>query len=196
MKLTSAPLSAQRKQLYQLGVLVAVLSGVVYYYYFAPAEGGPAASNPAASVAGSPVGAVGPTSLPSALKFAALEPVSDKPAAGRNPFRFGLPPAPPPPPPRPPTPPPPPTPVQQGPVGPPPIPPPPAISMKFIGVIQLPTGKRLASLSDGKGVLMGGEGDVIDGRFRIVKIGVESIVMEYLDGRGRQTIPLRGTGTP
>ena len=68
--------------------------------------------------------------------------------------------------------------------------------MKFIGVIQLPTGKRLASLSDGKGVLMGGEGDVIDGRFRIVKIGVESIVMEYLDGRGRQTIPLRGTGTP
>jgi len=195
MKLTSAPLGAQRKQLYQLGVLVAVLAGVVYYYYFAQADGGPAASNPAASVAGSPVGAGGLGSLPSALKFAALEPVSDKPAAGRNPFRFGVPPPPPAPPPRPtPPPPPPPQPVVQQ--GPPPIPPPPAISMKFIGVIQLPTGKRLASLSDGKGVLMGGEGDVIDGRFRIVRIGVESIVMEYLDGRGRQTIPLRGTGTP
>ena len=33
----------------------------------------------------------------------------------------------------------------------------------------------------------------LGGRFRIVRIGVESIVMEYLDGRGRQTIPLRGT---
>jgi hypothetical protein len=33
---------------------------------------------------------------------------------------------------------------------------------------------------------------VIEGRYRIVKIGVESIVMEYVDGTGRQTIPLRG----
>ena len=38
----------------------------------------------------------------------------------------------------------------------------------------------------------GREGEVIEGRYRIVKIGVESIELAYLDGRGRQTI--RQTG--
>lgn len=193
MNITPKPIREQRTQLIALAVLAVALAGTVYYFYFAPTEDPAAASNPAANVAGSPVGAVGPGTLPSALKFAALEPVSDKPAAGRNPFRFGAPPPPPPPPPRPAQPPPPP-PQPQQPIGPPPIPPPPPISLKFVGVVQLPTGKRVASLSDGKGMFMGAEGDVIDGRFRIVKIGVESVVMEYLDGRGRQTIPLRGTG--
>lgn len=75
------------------------------------------------------------------------------------------------------------------------MPPPPPIALKFVGVAQMPSGKRVASLSDGRGVMIGAEGDVIDGRFRIVRIGVESIVMEYLDGKGRQTIPLRGSGT-
>jgi hypothetical protein len=193
MNLGGKPLKEQRRQLIQLAILLVVLVGVVYYYWddmFPPAEGTVAASNPSATTAGV---ASGPLSLPSALKFAALEPVSEKPNAGRNPFRFGVPP-PPPAPPRPPAPPPqpvapPPPPVPMGP------PPPPPITLKFVGVVQLPTGRRIASLSDGKGVLMGAEGDVIDGRFRIVKIGVESIVMEYLDGRGRQTIPLRGSGT-
>ena len=194
MKIEAKPLSEQRRQLAVLAVLVLAVIGVVYYYYFAPAEGVPGASNPTTNVAGGAVAPTGPLSLPSALKFAALEPVNDKPSAGRNPFRFGVPP-PPPAPPRPVAPPPPtsvappPPMVPQGP------PPPPAISLKFVGVMQLPTGKKIASLSDGKGILMGAEGDVIDGRFRIVRIGVESIVMEYLDGRGRQTIPLRGVGT-
>ena len=31
-----------------------------------------------------------------------------------------------------------------------------------------------------------------EGRIRVVKIGVESVTLEYLDGRGRQTIPMRG----
>jgi len=191
MKIGGKPLKEQGRQVVTLVVLVLALVSVVYYYWddmFPPAEGTVAASNPAATAA-----AVGPLSLPSALKLAALEPVGEKPNAGRNPFRFGVPP-PPPTPPRPPAPPPqpmtpPPPTVPQGP------PPPPAIPLKFVGAVQLPTGKRIASLSDGKGVLMGAEGDVIDGRYRIVKIGVESIVMEYLDGRGRQTIPLRG-GSP
>ena len=38
----------------------------------------------------------------------------------------------------------------------------------------------------------GKEGDIIDGRYRILKIGTESIEMAYLDGRGRQTIRLTG----
>lgn len=191
MKIEAKPVREQRRQLVYLALLVAALVSVVYYYYFAQADGGPGASNPSTSAAGSAAGAGVPNALPSALRLGALEPVNEKPAAGRNPFRFGVP-SPPPAPPRPLTPP-----VPQAPTGPPPPPPgpppPPAISLKFVGVVQLPAGKKVASLSDGKGVMMGAEGDVIDGRFRIVKIGVESIVMEYLDGRGRQTIPLRGS---
>jgi len=70
--------------------------------------------------------------------------------------------------------------------------PPPPIQLKFIGTIDAPGVGKLAALSDGKFVYRGREGDVIEGRYRIVKIGVESIVMEHLDGRGRQTIRLTG----
>jgi hypothetical protein len=70
--------------------------------------------------------------------------------------------------------------------------PPPPIPLKFIGTIDAPGVGKLAALSDGKSVYRGREGDVIEGRYRIVKIGVESIVMEHLDGRGRQTIRLTG----
>ena len=49
-------------------------------------------------------------------------------------------------------------------------------------------------LSDGRGApLYGNEGDIIEGRYRILRIGVESIEMAYLDGRGRQTIRLSGS---
>jgi hypothetical protein len=30
------------------------------------------------------------------------------------------------------------------------------------------------------------------GQYKIVRIGVESVVMAYPDGRGQQTIPMRG----
>jgi hypothetical protein len=40
--------------------------------------------------------------------------------------------------------------------------------------------------------MYGKEGDIIDGRYRIVRIGAESIELTYLDGRGRQTIRLSG----
>jgi hypothetical protein len=182
-----------REGLGRQAVMVLLLIGTAWWGYrqFYPAGGGPSASNGVTNA-----GAVGPvipaSSLPPALKLAALEPVEDKPSASRNPFRFGEPPPPPPPPPRsvvqaPP----PPAPVQQGPPPPPPGPPP--IPLKFVGLMQLPNGQKRAALSDGRATLSGGEGDVIDGRYRIVKIGIESIVMEYVDGKGRQTIPLRGT---
>jgi hypothetical protein len=41
-------------------------------------------------------------------------------------------------------------------------------------------------------VYHGREGETIEGRYRIVRIGQESIVMEYEDGRGRTTIRLTG----
>jgi hypothetical protein len=76
---------------------------------------------------------------------------------------------------------------------PPPPPPPPPITLKFIGLLTAEKGVgRVAVLSDGKYVFYGREGDVIEGRYRVVKIGEESIQMEHVDGRGRQTIRLSG----
>ena len=105
----------------------------------------------------------------------------------RNPFRFYVPPPPPVESGRGPgsvAPPPPPPPVD---LTPPPPPPPPPIPLKFIGTLQTRAG-TIAAFSDCRTTMRGKEGDVIDGRYRLVKIGVESVVMEYLDGRGRTTI--------
>lgn len=67
------------------------------------------------------------------------------------------------------------------------------MGLKFIGLVDAPAqGGKLAVLSDGRSVFYGHEGEVIDGRFKIVRIGVESIEMMYADGRGRQTIRLSG----
>jgi len=121
----------------------------------------------------------------------ALDDERPKPISGdRNLFRFR---------PKPPPPPPPPIPIVRTappppivPPGPPPLPP---IPLKFIGIIEAPTqAKRIAAFVDTTGhSLQGREGDLVAGQYRILKIGVESIEMAYLDGRGRQTIRLSGS---
>jgi hypothetical protein len=104
----------------------------------------------------------------------------------RNPFRFRPPPAPPPPPPVKFTPP-----VE----GPPPPPPPPVIPpipLKFMGTVEGP-GIKLAALTDCKGFTYSGrEGETIDGRYKLVRIQTESVVMEYQNGTGRITIRKSG----
>ena len=70
-------------------------------------------------------------------------------------------------------------------------PPPPPIPLKYLGSIE-GQGKKLAALSDCKFTYRGEEGEIVDGRYRLVKIQVESVVMEYVDGRGRTTIRLTG----
>ena len=107
----------------------------------------------------------------------------------RNPFRF-QPKAPPPPPPGPPPSSfaPPPQPVE--PTGPPP---PPPVPLKLMGFIDLPGGQKLAALSDCKGATFrGAEGETVDGQYRVVKIGIESIQIEYVNGKGRQTLRVEG----
>jgi|SRR4051794_21344721 hypothetical protein len=106
----------------------------------------------------------------------------------RNPFRFKPKPAPPPPPPvarnAPP-------PIAQGPVGPVGPPPPPPIPLRFIGLID--GQPRVGVMSDGRGnVFYGKEGDIIDGRYRVLRIGPESADLSYTDGRGRQTLRMSG----
>jgi hypothetical protein len=120
---------------------------------------------------------------------------ADRPApeaAGRDPFRSGAAgntgasagPAPP----VAPTPPP----VVINPGPPPPPPGPPPIAVKFIGMVSRKNIGKVAILSDGKNVYYGREGEIVDGRWRIVSIGEESLQIEYVDGRGRQTVRLTG----
>ena len=126
------------------------------------------------------------------VKLDALRaPATEAPKVTRNPFRFYQPPPPPPPPQR----------VVKAPepafVAPPvPTgpPPPPPITLRFIGLIEAPQRSgRVALLSDGRGGLMNGrEGDIIEGRYRVLRVGTDSIDLAYSDGRGRQTIRLSG----
>ncbi len=111
--------------------------------------------------------------------------------AERNPFRF-QPKPPPPPPPAPPggrgtngpvTPP---APVQTAPAQPPPIP------LKFFGIVEKPGFGKVAAFTDCRATYYGREGEIVVGQYRLVKIGIESVVMEYVDGRGRMTIRLSG----
>ena len=79
-----------------------------------------------------------------------------------------------------------PPPVPQGP------PPPPPITLKYIGVLETAQGRVAAFRDTGGDIVYGKEGDIIDGRYRLLKIGVESADLAYVDGRGRQTIRLSG----
>jgi hypothetical protein len=74
---------------------------------------------------------------------------------------------------------------------PPPPPPPPPITLKLIGIVQ-GSGKPIAALSDGKDVFYGREGDIIEGRYKIIKVNVESIDIAYVDGRGQRRLGLSG----
>lgn len=73
-------------------------------------------------------------------------------------------------------------------------PPPPApIPLKFIGVLDAPGSGKVAILSDGRGnTFHAREGQDVDGRYMVLKIGTESLEMAYTDGRGRQTLRLSG----
>jgi hypothetical protein len=78
-----------------------------------------------------------------------------------------------------------------GPVPPPPPPPPPPITLKLVGIVR-GSGRPIAAVTDGRDVFYGREGDVLEGRYKIIKINVESIDISYVDGRGQRRIGLTG----
>ncbi len=73
-------------------------------------------------------------------------------------------------------------------------PPPPPIGLRFIGLVDAPTqAGRVAILSDGRGnIFYGKDGDIIEGRYKVLKVSPDAVELSYLDGRGRQTIRLTG----
>ncbi|MBP1602884.1 MAG: hypothetical protein H6Q09_56 [Acidobacteria bacterium] len=74
----------------------------------------------------------------------------------------------------------------QEPPGPPPIP------LKFIGIAKQGEGRLYAVLRDERGVYYGAEGDVVEGRYRILRVSADRVELSYVDGRGRTSIPMSG----
>ena len=178
-----------KRQALLVGGVVAVLAGVAYTTREAeaPAAGAATPSNPAANAGQRRDVPVVDVQL-ELLKG----PRADAGEPERNPFRFEAK-APPPARPRPAiaeAPPPVVTapPVPQGP------PPPPPIPLRFIGLVDAPSqAGRVAILSDGRGnVFYGKEGDIIEGRYRLLRVGPDAADISFTDGRGRQTIRLSG----
>lgn len=177
----------ERRRLIALIVLLVLLLAVAGYRWFGPA----AVATRVERAAGRAIRAGGTATSVTApdVHLQALRDTRPQPQPERNLFRF-KPKAPPPPPPAAVAPPP----SAVVPSGPPPPPPLAPITMRFIGLVEAPEhAQKIAILSDGRGVYQGREGDIIEGRYRIVRIGVESVEMTYLDGRGRQTIRLSGS---
>lgn len=181
---------SDRRRLALGGAAVAVL--VLAAWMMWPAAPAPTSAPAVRARGGRPAAAAAAQEPLAPVKLEALTASRQEPGdASRNPFRYQPKAAPPPP--RPVAPPASmveaPRPAPAMPSGPPP---PPPIPLKFIGVLERANGVKWAVLSDGKVTLHGKDGDNIDGRYRIVKIGNESIEMTYLDGRGRQVIRLTG----
>jgi hypothetical protein len=177
-------------QLVVLGALIVVLGAVLAYQFTRGAEV-PGATETAQAVAPSREAAprrpaAAPLAVPD-VRLAALKTTPPEPeAAARNPFRLKPPPPPPPPP------------VPAVPAvpaaNPDEPPPPPPITLKFIGLVNAGGGVgKIAVLTSGQDVFYGREGDIIDGRYKIVSIGAESVVVSYVDGRGTRRIALTGS---
>jgi len=192
MAAEQAPARARQPLFVVLGLAVIAL---LIYKLWPSAESTAGSSNPARAARGQ-VQAQGGGMDPAALdvRIGKLEETAPTPAESeRNLFRF-QPKPPPPPPPAPPAPPPPTTPpVDLRSVFPGRAPEAPPIPLKFIGRLDSPSTGVVAIFSDSAGRQPSGkEGQIILGQYRIVKIGVESVVIEHADGRGRTTLPLRG----
>jgi len=187
-------MAVERKQLLMGGAAVIVL--VIAVTLLRPASAPTPAAAPAPQQARAKSGRAqdaDPSGPVAPVKLKALNETRDEPGdTKRNPFRFKPKPAPPPPPPPPPD-------KEKLPVTDAPRPvqpqerPLPPIGLKFTGTLTRADGTKWAVLSDGKSAPMfGKDGDIIDGKYLIVKIGTESIEMSYVDGRGRQVIRLTG----
>jgi hypothetical protein len=126
--------------------------------------------------------------MPVPVNLDKLEPVPDEPSAARNLFRFGVPPPPPPlPMPK----------VEQKPIvvePPKPVYPPP-IDLQLKGITQATAETpAIAWLKDPKApdsrILPGSEGQIVDGKYKVLKVGKESVIVCYVDGSGQKTILL------
>ncbi|MDP9264004.1 MAG: hypothetical protein M3O85_06770, partial [Acidobacteriota bacterium] len=75
------------------------------------------------------------------------------------------------------------------PTGPPPQPP---INLRFFGFASRRGEAKRIFLSEGEDVFIAAEGDIVNRRYRILHIGVNSVEVEDVLGGRRQVLPLTG----
>lgn len=73
---------------------------------------------------------------------------------------------------------------------PPPPPPPPPIPLKFYGYANPADKTKRAFFMEGEEIFIATEGELIKRRYRIVRIGVNSAVVEDTEHKNQQTLPL------
>jgi hypothetical protein len=81
--------------------------------------------------------------------------------------------------------------VAQTNTGPPPPAPPPPINLGFYGYAAEKTGQKQIFLLHGDDIFIASEGDVVDRRYRVVKINSASVQVEDIPYHNTQTLPLR-----
>jgi hypothetical protein len=174
----------KRKEIALLGLLGLVLAVVLFFWLRGPSRPLAAATTPA--------GTVSAEDQPR-IDLARL--TQDRPeteVGRRDLFEFGAPPVKETPPP---VHTPPPVMVATPPPGPPPptIPRLPPLNLKYIGSLERLPGLRVAVLlTDRNEILTGQAGEVLANRYRIVKIGFESVDLQEVGTGDTRRIPLRG----
>ena len=73
---------------------------------------------------------------------------------------------------------------------PPPIPPPPPITLKFFGFANRPGETKRVFLSQGEDVFIAAEGDIVNRRYRILRISPNAVDVEDVINNNRQSLPL------
>ena len=179
-----APLKPREKRLIAVLAVVGVLSALLYFFHFRSAG----STEPRARAANDP--------LPEAIPRIDLDRLPherpEREGSKRDIFAFGPPPTLPPTPwPRDPSP----TPVTEATPfvpTPPPVPRLPPLNVKFIGSVENGQGARVAVLlTDKNEILTGQAGEVLANRYRIAKIGFESVDLEEVGTGQVKRIPLK-----
>jgi hypothetical protein len=73
---------------------------------------------------------------------------------------------------------------------PPPIPPPPPITLKFFGFANRPGETKKVFLSQGEDIFIAAEGDIVDRRYRVLRISPNAVDVEDVLNNNRQSLPL------
>lgn len=69
-------------------------------------------------------------------------------------------------------------------------PPPPPITLKFFGFASKPGQPKRVFLAKGQDVFIAGEGDIVDRRYKVLRIGTTSIELQDVLNNNRQSIPI------
>ena len=69
-------------------------------------------------------------------------------------------------------------------------PPPPPITLRFFGFANKPGQPRKVFLAKGQDIFIAGEGDIVDRRYKVLRIGPTSIELQDVLNNNRQSIPI------